>query len=80
MNILASMSMPKQRITRPYEFILVHGNLGDYSVHRQYTDETGGMDCGSYALTFKQAWQEYVRRIEGLIEYGPNVFEEGEKS
>lgn len=74
-KIIAELKIPKQRMTRPFGFILRYNEDGTYSVHRKYYDKTGGLDRGHYQLDFENGMRVFREECESLFSYSFSVYE-----
>lgn len=76
-NYIAEFKAPKQRITRPFGYVIKQGDQPDeYTVARKYYDEMGGYDRGSYNLSYDQAAEEFAKLVQyHVTHYPPEVFD-----
>lgn len=73
---IARFQGPKQGMTREYAIVLLESDKDDenrFSVHRAYPE--GDMDAGSYDLTEQEAWDNFTKRVQKCLTYGPTTWE-----
>jgi hypothetical protein len=76
-DIIARFTLPKQRITRPYEIILVdNGKVDNFSTHVRYLDQEHSYDRGHYDMTVEKAWADFTERVTRQFGYGPGTWED----
>jgi len=79
MTYVAEFRAPKQRITRPFGYVIMEHPDGTYSVNRKYYDAAGSYDGGTYQLTYHEAATIFAEKVKyHVLCYPPEVFDKGE--
>ncbi len=81
-NYIAEFRAPKQRMTRPFGYVIKDQGDGMYSVHRKYypspTDNLGGYSDGNYDLCYEDAAKTFADRVRShVLSYPPETFDKG---
>lgn len=75
-DYIAEFRAPKQRITRPFGYVIKAQPNGTYSVNRKYYDSLGGYDGGHYDMTYEEAATLFAGKVSYHVKsYPPEVFD-----
>lgn len=75
-DYIAEFRAPKQRITRPFGYVIKDQRDGKYSVHRKYYDRAAGYECGHYDLSYEEAAELFADKVRWHVKsYPPEVFD-----
>lgn len=79
---IAEFKAPKQRMTRPFGYVIREqnefddGNNKEYIVCRKYYDEIGGYEGGHYNLSYQEAAKLFAEKVTNHVtQYPPEVFD-----
>lgn len=76
MKYVAEFKAPKQRMTRPFGYVIKQQADGSYSVHRKFYDRENSYEHGTYDLSYEAAAAMFAKDVMNhVLRYPPETFD-----
>jgi len=81
MKYLAEFKAPKQRMTRPFGYVIKDDPNGGYIVHTKFYDQPDSYEHGHYGLTYEQAAELFADKVKKYVgSYHPDCLDKETQS